>query len=86
MCVCVSTLAVLSSTGGLSDLDNLHRGEALRGRGSIAGPHFIKGHLGHVGPLLGVIQLMDRLPVLGQAAVGLLLLQRRGQEICLSIK
>lgn len=40
-----------------------------------ADPQLIDLRFGHVGPLLRVVELMLELPVLGQVAVGLLLLQ-----------
>lgn len=40
-----------------------------------AHPQLIDLRFGHVGPLLRVVELMLELPVLGQVAVGLLLLQ-----------
>lgn len=43
-----------------------------------AHPQLVDLRLGHVGPLLGVVQLVLELPVLGQVAVGLLLLQTGG--------
>lgn len=41
-----------------------------------ADPQLVDLRLGHVGSLLGVVQLMLQLPVLGQVGVGLFLLGR----------
>lgn len=83
-CVCVCLfppLLVLSSTSRLADLDDLHRGEALSGGGSVPHPHFIQGHFRHFCTLFSIVQFMDGLPVFGQACVGLLLLQRHKRFI-----
>lgn len=45
-----------------------------------ADPQLVDLRLGHVGPLLGVVELVLHLPVLGQVGVGLFLLGRASRE------
>lgn len=45
-----------------------------------ANPELVDLRLGHVGPLLRVIQLVLDFPVLGQVGVGLFLLQSKPRE------
>lgn len=52
---------------------DLHRGDAFASH-AVSGAQLVQGGLRHAGPLLGVIQLMYRLPIASQGLVGLLLL------------
>lgn len=45
-----------------------------------ADPQLVDLRLGHVGPLLGVVELVLQLPELGQVGVGLFLLRRDGRD------
>lgn len=45
-----------------------------------ADPQLVDLCLGHVGSLLGVVELVLQLPVLGQVGVGLFLLERASRE------
>lgn len=66
----------------LGHLDDLHRRDAFAGH-AVSGAQLVQGGLCHASPLLGVIQLVHRLPVASQGLVGLLLLrQRHGGKRC----